>query len=165
MPADGIGQTRRQQPQRPSKRVRRVALWALIAVSIGSLLFSPLESTIDRAKRVGPWVGLGLVVTEALFIFGLAVMAWSVGVRMGLNPLAWRARMDTVLARLNRSPLFWTGLAVNTVGAIGTGVVLVAAVVAGLPVSAWGLLVLPAVDLSLTAAVRTAVVRGVRNNT
>lgn len=92
-------------------------------------------------------------------------MAWSVGVRMGLNPLGWRARMDTVLARLNRSPLFWTGLAVNTVGAIGTGVVLVAAIVAGLPVSAWGLLVLPAVDLSLTGAVRAAVVRGVRHNT
>ena len=154
------------EPRRTSRarRLRRIAFWVLIGASIVSILASPLQSTIDRAKRVGPWVGLGFVITEGLFIVGLAVMAWSVGVRMGANPFRWRTRFETVLSRLNRSLLFWVGLAVNTIGAIGTGVVLVAAIVAGLPASSWGLLVLPFGDLALTAAVRAAVVKGVAKN-
>jgi hypothetical protein len=140
----------------------RVVVWGLVALSVLSLVLSPLEPLIDRAREVGPWVGLGLIASEGLFVCGLAIMAWSVGVRMGFNPLRWRDRMATVLSRLNRSPMFWTGLVVNTIGALGTAVVLVAAVVAGLPLSAWGLLVLPVADLSLTVAVRAAVVSGVR---
>lgn len=139
-------------------------IWLLAGLSLASLVFSPLGPLIERAREVGPWVGLGLVVSEALFILGLAVMAWSVGVRMGLNPLRWRDRWATVLARLDRSPMFWLGLIVNTVGAVGTAVVLGGAVLTGLPRSAWGLLVLPVADLSLTVAVRTAVVGGVRRD-
>jgi hypothetical protein len=128
------------------------------------IALSPLDSTIERVKQIAPWVGLGLIITEALFIGGLALMAWSVGIRLGPNPLQWRARMDAILARLNSSPLFWAGLALNTIGAIGTGVVVVVAITAGLPTSAWGLLVLPLGDLTLTAAVRGAVISGVRRN-
>lgn len=139
-------------------------MWLLAALSVASLVFSPLGPLVERAREVGPWVGLGLVVSEALFVLGLAVMAWSVGVRMGLNPLHWRDRWATVLARLDRSPLFWLGLVVNTIGAVGTAAVLGVAVLTGLPRSAWGLLVLPVADLSLTVAVRAAVVGGVRQD-
>ena len=139
-------------------------MWVLVALSVLSLVFSPLGPVIERVREVGPWVALGLLISEALFIAGLAVMAWSVGVRLGPNPLRWRERLSEVLASLDRSPMFWTGLVANTVGAVGTAVVLGWAVVAGLPVSAWGLLVLPLADLSLTVAVRAAVVGGVRRN-
>ena len=133
-----------------------------MVLSVASLAFSPLGPLIDRAREVGPWVGLGLITSEVLFVLGLATMAWSVGIRMGANPLRWRDRLDMVLAQLDRSPVFWVGLAVNTIGAVGTAAVVVTAVVAGLPLSAWGLLVLPVADLSLTVAVRAAVVNGVR---
>lgn len=136
-----------------------------MVLSIASLLFSPLGPLIDRVREVGPWVGLGLIVSEVLFVIGLAVMAWSVGVRLGSNPLRWRDRMQDVLAALDRSPTFWTGLVINTIGAVGTAVVVVGAIVAGLPLSAWGLMVLPLADVSLTVAVRAAVVNGVRRPT
>lgn len=136
-----------------------------MVLSIASLLFSPLGPLIDRVREVGPWVGLGLIVSEVLFVIGLAVMAWSVGVRLGSNPLRWRDRMRDVLAALDRSPTFWTGLIINTIGAVGTAVVVVGAIVAGLPLSAWGLMVLPLADVSLTVAVRAAVVNGVRRPT
>lgn len=136
-----------------------------MVLSIASLLFSPLGPLIDRVREVGPWVGLGLIVSEVLFVIGLAVMAWSVGVRLGSNPLRWRDRMQDVLAALDRSPTFWTGLIINTIGAVGTAVVVVGAIVAGLPLSAWGLMVLPLADVSLTVAVRAAVVNGVRRPT
>ena len=142
---------------------RTYALWLLIALSVGSLVLSPLDETVDRVRRVAPWVGLGLVVSEALFVIGLAVMAWSVGIGLGPNPLRWRQRFSAVIDSLHRTPVFWIGLAVNTVGAVGSAAVVVAGVVAGLPRSTWGLLVLPVADLGLTAAVRTAVVSGVRN--
>ncbi|MEM7338233.1 MAG: hypothetical protein AAF467_06280 [Actinomycetota bacterium] len=141
---------------------RRVFFWLLIIGSIGSLVLAPLGPTIDRVRSVGPWVGLGLIMSEVLFVIGLALMAGAMGISLGPNPLRWRSRLDTVLARLDRTPVFWVGLVINTIGALGTGVVLVAAVIGGLPLSAWGLLVLPAADISLTAAVRAAVVRGVR---
>lgn len=129
-----------------------------------SLALSPLGSLIDRVREIGPWVGLGLLVSEVLFVAGLAIMAWSVGVRMGFNPLRWRDRVEVVLASLDRSVTFWFGLAINTVGAAGTALVIVAAVLGGLPLSAWGLLLLPLADLSLTVAVRAAVVNGVRRS-
>ena len=140
----------------------RYVVWSLVALSVGSLVVSPLGPLIDRVREVGPWVGLGLIVSEALFLAGLAVMAWSVGVRMGPNPLRWRDRLEVVLASLNRSPPFWVGLVINTVGAAGTALVVAGAVLGGLPLSAWGLRVLPLADLSLTVAVRAAVVNGVR---
>lgn len=134
-------------------------------VSVASLIFSPLGPLIDRIREVGPWVGLGLLVSEVLFIIGLAVMAWSVGVRLGANPLRWRDRLQDILAQLDRSPSFWAGLTINTVGAVGTAVVVLGAIAAGLPLSAWGLMVLPLADVSLTIAVRAAVFNGVRQPT
>lgn len=152
-------------PHRRTISLRRILFWGLIVLSIGSLIFAPLGPTIDRLKEVGPWVAIGLLASEALFILGLAVMAATVGVKLGANPLKWRSHFEAILAKLNRTPLFWVGLALNTIGALGTGVVLLIATLTGLPPSAWGLLVLPLADLSLTAAVRAAVVGGVRGQT
>lgn len=151
-------------PHRRTFPLRRILFWGLIILSIGSLIFAPLGPTIDRVKEVGPWVAIGLLVSEALFILGLAIMAATVGVKLGLNPLRWRGQFDAILAKLDRTPLFWVGLALNTIGALGTGVVVLIATVVGLPPTAWGLLVLPLADLSLTAAVRAAVVGGVRGH-
>ncbi|MEM7323854.1 MAG: hypothetical protein AAF531_12275 [Actinomycetota bacterium] len=156
-----------QDSAAPHKRgfpFRRILFWGLIVLSIGSLLFAPLGPTIDRVKEVGPWVAAGLLASEALFVLGLALMAATVGVKLGPNPLRWRSQFDTILAKLDRTPMFWVGLILNTVGALGTGVVILIAVLTGLPPTAWGLLVLPLADLSLTAAVRAAVVGGVRGH-
>ena len=96
-----------------------------------------------------------------MFIAGIAIMAATVGVPLGWNPLQWRSRFDDVIARLNRSPWFWLGLVINTLGAAGSALVVVTAIAYGLPMSAWGLLVLPFLDLAVTVAVRAAIVSGV----
>jgi hypothetical protein len=139
-------------------------LAVLAVASVASLALAPLKPTIERVRGVAPWTGLGLVVSEGLFVAGLAIMAWPVGVGIGVNPLRWRARFEVVVAGLNRTPAFWTGLAINTAGAAGSGLVVLVAIVVALPLSAWGLAVLPLADLSLTASVRAAIVAGVNRS-
>ncbi len=149
--------------QRPLRRLRRAAFWGLVVVSIALLFLSPLDEVVEQVKDVAPWVGIGLVVSEVLFVAGLALIAAAVGVSLPRNPLVWRAQLPELLAKLDTTPLFWVGLVINSIGAIGTAVVLVVAIVRGLPVQSWGLLVLPFADLSLTVAIRASVSKGVRS--
>ncbi|MFV0260391.1 MAG: hypothetical protein ACK5PP_18310 [Acidimicrobiales bacterium] len=143
------------------QRLFRYGLLAVVLISLAGLVVIPGDqSAAERRSAVG-WVAVGLVVGEILFAAGLAVMAWTAGVRLGLNPLSWKARLPQVLASLDRSPWFWSGFALNTVGAVTSAAVVAAGVVSGLPPSAWGLLVLPALDLSLTFSLRALAFGGI----
>lgn len=143
--------------------VPRWTVWALVALSVLSLLLSPLEATVDRIVDVAPWVALALFVSEAFFLGGLAVMASLVGVRIGWNPFQWSERFEATVSDVTASPAFWIAFATNTLGGIGTALVLFVGIVVGLPVQAWGLLVLPLLDLALTAAVRIAILGRIQN--
>lgn len=138
--------------------------WGLIVASIGLIVVSPFDSTLSKIKQVGPWVGGGLAVSESLFILGLALLAWSAGVNLGANPFKWKSHTQELLAKLDRTPLFWVGLAINTVGAVGTGLVLAVGVVAGLPWQSWGLLTIPVADLAVTVSLRSVIFSGVRSH-
>ena len=111
---------------------------------------------------MAPWLGVGLLATELMFVAGLATMALVTGVQLGLNPVRWRRRMPLVLASLRRTPWFWLGLAINSAGALGSALVVACAVVAGLPRSAWGLLIVPLFDLTLTVSIRTIAISHLR---
>lgn len=97
-----------------------------------------------------------------MFILGLLLMAGAAGVHLGFNPMRWKSRTPQLLNQLNRTKLFWGGLAINTIGALGTGLVIGAGVISGLPWQSWGLLAIPAADLALTISLRTVVLTGVR---
>lgn len=145
-------------------RWRRWLFWLLVTGSTASLVRSPLPATADRLRPVAPWLGLGLLVTELMFVTGLALMALVAGVELGLNPVRWRTRMPLVLAGLRRTPWFWLGLVINSAGALGSALVVAWAVLAGLPRSAWGLLIVPLFDLALTVSMRTIVISHLRRN-
>ncbi|MFV0523439.1 MAG: hypothetical protein ACK5RL_02955 [Acidimicrobiales bacterium] len=143
---------------------RRLVRWGLLVMVLGSLVglaLAPGEDRTDELRSAAGWVAVGLVVSELLFAAGLVIMAWTAGVRLGLNPLGWKDRLPLVLTSLDRSPWFWAGFVVNTVGAVTSAAVLAGGIFSGLPVSAWGLLVLPALDLSLTFSLRALVFGGI----
>lgn len=146
-----------------ARSIRRVAFWSVVIASVGMLFLTPLTDVSERARAVAPWVGASLVLSELLFVVGLLVIALAAGVRLPRNPLAWRAELPSLLASLHRTPAFWVGLIVNTIGALGTAVVLIVAITRGLPWQSWGLLVLPVTDLMLTLAVRAGVTNSVRH--
>ena len=89
-------------------------------------------------------------------------MLVSAGLALPRNPLKWHSSLHLVLGSLQRSPLFWVGLVLNTIGALGTGVVLAAGIFAGLPPATWGLLIIPVIDIGLTVVIRSAVFSAVQ---
>lgn len=131
--------------------------WLLIIFSVAMLFFSPLEELRKTLSETLSWVVPGLLLTEGLFVLGIFFMAASVEHELGLNPLKWRSHVRNVLRYVPQSRIFWTGFWVNAVGAVGSGVVLGVAIVVGLPVTSWGLIWLPFLDLGLTIALRAVI--------
>jgi len=147
----------------PNNRWKTYTFWILIAASVGLIVVSPFNSTVAKIKQVGPWVGGGLVVSEFLFVLGLLLLAWSAGIHLGPNPMKWKSHTKMLLSTLDRTPLFWVGLVVNTIGALGTGLILGVGVVAGLPWQSWGLLAIPVADIAVTISLRSIIFNGVRS--
>ena len=132
-------------------------IWILIIASIAMLFFSPLNELKDKLADTLLWVFISLLVTEGLFILGIILMAAAVEHDLGLNPFKWRSHLKTVLKHVPESRLFWLGFWVNATGAVGTGLVISVAVVTSLPVTSWGLIFLPFMDLGLTIALRATI--------
>lgn len=133
--------------------MRRVLLCALVAFSIGSVFFTPLERVMAQTKAVLPWLGIGLVVTETMFIAGLTLMGAALGLEVR-NPLRLRKSIKKILGAAVQTRAFWVGFWVNAVGACATALLLGTAVVLVLPATSWGLVYFAALDLAATIAIR-----------
>lgn len=139
-------------------------LWTVVA---GSPLTRAREATDEL--RV---VGVALVITGACFAVGLALIAAIAGPALGR--LARRRggprpslrhvvrELPEVLGEVVDHRWFLVGWYLNSAGTLLPCVVLVVAVLVVLPTGSWGLAVLPAVDLVVSAAVRLQVDRAVR---
>jgi len=108
---------------------------------------------VERIVATLPWVGIGVIVTEVLFVSGLLIMALSLGIRIR-NPLKLRREIKSVLSASTASKTFWAGFWVNAVGAVGTGLLACAGIISVFPVTSWGLMYLPLIDLVATVAIR-----------
>lgn len=150
----------------PTLRViaKRVLLCALVAFSIGSVFFTPLDPVLAQMKAVLPWLGIGVVVTETMFVVGLVIMAAALGVEIR-NPLRLRKSIKDILAAAVQTPTFWAGFWVNATGACATAVMLGTAIVMALPVTSWGLMYFPALDLAATVAIRRWALNAYRSDT
>jgi hypothetical protein len=126
-------------------------------------MLDPLDETLATIETEAPVVVAGMMACEGLWIGGAAMMAASVGVRIG-NPLRLKSTMSEIARKASRSSLFTLGLVVNTVGAVGEFAVPAMAVGRHLPATSWGILVPSAIDLGITVAVRRVVVVAVRSN-
>ncbi len=129
-----------------------------VGLAIGGLALAPLGDVIDTARVAAPWVVVGLLVSEGLFIAGLGTMIVATGSRLPSNPFRWRAQLLDALKGALHTKVFWLGFWVNLVGAVGTAVIGAAAVFIVLPPLGYGLLIVPALDLFATVVIRSAVV-------
>lgn len=132
---------------------KRVFFWVLLVYSLGSLLFTPLGPVLASVKAILPWVGVGAIVTETLFIAGLVIMAAAIGLE-SRNPLTLRKDIKRMLVAAVETRSFWVGFWINAVGACGSSLFLCAGILIALPPSSWSLLYFPLLDLAATIAIR-----------
>lgn len=135
------------------KTIKRGLFWGLVLFSIVSLVFTPFASLKSDITRALPWVAVGVVVSEVLFTIGLVVMATSIGVKIR-NPFKLRRELKRVLLASTATWVFWVGFWINASGAVGTMLLLGAGILVALPMTSWGLLWVPVVDLAATIAIR-----------
>lgn len=133
-------------------------MWTLILGSLALTFLSPLGLLKERIVDNLPWVATGALISESLFTIGLAIIAADVGVKLGRNPLQWRQKLLPMLRQATKGKLFWVGFWVNTVGALGSGLIVGTGIVLTFPPQSWGLVIIPFLDLSLTIAIRTAAI-------
>ncbi len=103
-------------------------------------------------------------IKPALIISGLALMGNALKQEV-LAPIeALKKRVPALSERANNSPLFKTGLVMNTVAAVEQSSVAAAGVLIKMPPKSWGLLGLAFSELWATIAVRRSIVRGMHKH-
>lgn len=137
---------------------KKVVLAVILAWSVLGLFLSPFGDTKEKVFDRGPWVLVGVVLAEVLFVVGLLMMAAAIGIEVR-NVRFLRKNIKRILRSAVSTPLFWAGFWLNAVGAIGDAVVLAIGVGATLPIESWGLIVLPSLDFFATITLRAAVIK------
>ncbi len=148
------------------QKVRKWIGRSLIGLAIGSGALTIATDKVGEAKEAvveaAPWVGAGVLASEGMFIGGAAMMAASAGHKIG-NPFTIKKRFPEIVVDAGDSKVFRAGLAINTVGAFGDAAVIFAGTFNAMPVEAWGVAGLAAVDGVGTIAVRKWMVDKYRN--
>lgn len=142
------------------KRNKVVAVAGIIAV--GSLAANPIGDTIETVKDVAPYVGTGLLIGEAGWIGGAAMMLATGGKKM-LNPLKIKSAFKDIAENAQDSKLFKAGFALNLGSAAAQFAIPTIAVTANMPPHTWGVLAVGAIDLWATIVLRRAIWKGVHN--
>ncbi len=133
----------------------------IVAATLSSSLWIALRQWRHRLTL------LAELAAAVAIVFVWSFSAWSVisalaVVVLGLGALVHK-RYRELLQRVSASRWFWRGFMINWLGAVGTGVVLVAAVLMLLPPSSYGLVLPPLVDIVASIVWRMAVLRGRKN--
>lgn len=139
------------------KHATKIIVVLLILTILEITLSFSFDKTPDELISNLPWLVAATIATEALFILGLAIMAYSVGHDIGWNPFKWRSHLKTVVHKVSLDAMFWFGFWVNAAGAFGTGAVWLSAILLGMPISSWGTAWLPLADIFLTISLRSTV--------
>lgn len=126
-----------------------------------------LSQIRHRLSEIGVFAGL-LVFTEVCFIVGAVLVASGLGksvfANTGSNPFKWaralvqvRGSYHDMAVRISESSLFRAGFNLNWFGAVGTGIVAAVGIVVVLPYSAWGIMILPLLDIAASIGWRLPV--------
>lgn len=149
------------------KRIKSAAVIGCVLWSAIAFFIAPFGHALHEIKARGPiFVGF-LLVTEVLFVLGLAIVLASMGTSVMVSlrhPLELKARAKEILSRTNRSKTFWVGFYTNTAGAYGTGVVGLSGVLLLLPPRSWPIAIIFLFDIYATYVVRKWAKRGVRSS-
>ncbi|HVV66859.1 MAG TPA: hypothetical protein VHB72_02165 [Candidatus Saccharimonadales bacterium] len=130
-----------------------------VALTLGT---NPLSGVEKEVIDAAPWVIGGGAVTEGMWIGGAGLMAGATGKSIG-NPFKLHSRWGEITQELASSNTFKAGLAINTLGALGTAGVVAAGAVTSLPPETWpGAVGLAAADMAGTAAIRGGIYAGLK---
>jgi hypothetical protein len=140
-----------------AKTIKRGLLWTLVVISVGFLFFTPYDQLLDHAMQVLPWVGTAIILSEALFMTGLIIMALAAGISVRY-PWRLRRELKVIFRATANSRLFWTGFWINVVGALGSTGSVCVALFKVLPVQSWAIILIPLADLLATALLRLWVI-------
>ncbi len=160
-----IGKKSPQLPKpalRSLKRHHKYFIWGVVGLSILPIVLSPLSGLQSRLANTLPWVGVGTLASELIFVIGLAIIASDIGIKLGRNPLKWRAHLVSAVRKSSHERVFWIGFIINTIGAIATAVIVAAGIFFTLPFSSWGLLIVPLIDFGITLSIRAAALQWIR---
>ncbi len=147
-----------------SKHKGKLAL-AACGVSLAMpFVLNPVDQAAEQVGSAIGWTLAGGAVSETMFCGGLAMMAGSVGLKLGANPTKWKERLPEVCAQADNSATFKAGFWINTLGAVGTAAIAATAAVEYLPPSSWGILAVPAFDLGVTYTVRKMLLDGIKEH-
>lgn len=146
-----------------SRKKMSLAVGAMGLSAAATITNNPLSELKDDVITSAPWVGAGVLASEALFVAGAGMMAASVKDKIG-NPFKIKERIPQIAQKAAKSKLFWTGFWVNTVGATGDFVAISSGVIAKMPPESYPMLALPLLDLGVTVAVRKAIINSTREN-
>lgn len=155
-----LGQQADTDTSEPSTARRWLVRGAYGALAVGgavTLALSPWDKLEHDVESAAPWVGGGIVATEALWIGGAAIALGASGQKIG-NPFTIKKRFGEVKESLKSSRVVETGVTVNTAGALGTAGFIMAGAVAALPVETWpGAVGIAALDMASTVALRAPI--------
>lgn len=132
-------------------------------VTVASMVANPIGDTVKSLAETAAYVGPGMVVAEAAWIGGAAMMLAAIGKKI-INPLKIHQRFKEIPDAAAESTLFKSGLAINTVAAVAEFVIPTVAVTTKLPVESWGILSFAAVDLLATVALRRVIWKGMHRD-
>lgn len=142
----------------------KLSLGALVVGAGVTMATNPLDHMEKQVVEAAPWALGGLGATEGMWIGGAALMAGSAGKRIG-NPFTLRSRWGEISQSIVDSPGFKAGLAINTIGALGTAGVIAAGAGTSLPPETWpGAFGLAAGDMAGTVAFRAPIVAAIKKN-
>lgn len=146
--------------------------WAIRLIILASLVWtaynwSGLAEIKDELSRV-VIIMVILLICEVCFVSGAILMLVGAGNTFrgvsgwikGIKEARQNARL--IAEHISTSRVFRVGFNLNWVGAVGTGVVLFGGVLLILPITSWGLAVLPFLDIVASFGWRCPIDRSIR---
>lgn len=163
-----------EQPS-AARKIRSLLVWTIVLASVAWTIYnwSGLTQIKEELDKVAAFAIL-LLLTEICFVIGAIMVAAGLGKSIfrgtGYNPIAWlkaigklRGEYHSFAERINTSTSFRIGFNLNWIGAVGTGLVLAIGILVVLPATAWGLLILPALDIAASFGWRTPISRKLKH--
>ena len=110
LPADAPEVTRMTRMREWASKHKGWLVGGAFVASTGlSLTVDPATHTVHELEKVAPWIGAGMITSEAAWIAGAAVCAASVGDKVPLNPLKLKSRFGEIAQKANESKTFKAG--------------------------------------------------------
>jgi hypothetical protein len=155
--------------------LRKYLVWTIVVASIIWTAYD-WNGLSSIKTRLGALVAvvISLILSECLFLLGACLVAVAVGKHVFADCGGKPIRIAAAIRRVRRSykslastalssRLFRLGFNLNWIGAAATGLILALGILLALPVHAWGLLLLPILDIAATFGWRMPIAAKLRS--